>query len=173
MDKIILMGYMGAGKSTIGKILAQKIKFKFVDLDKVIEKNENLSVNEIFNLKGELYFRKIENAILKEVLNSEENQIISLGGGTPCYSNNIDLFKKDNFKTIYLNRSVENLVENLKGKKDKRPLLKNMDDLQLLEYISKHLFERSFYYNQSQIIINSDNKSKEEITDEIIQKIQL
>lgn len=173
MNKIFLMGYMGSGKSTIGKILANKVNFNWIDLDLLIEKKEGLPVKDIFKFKGELYFRKLENQVLIELLNSDENCIVSLGGGTPCYSNNIELLKKDAYTTIYLKRSIEYLSKKLHSKKNERPLIADKNEYELNDFIAKALFERSFFYNQSKYIINGDNKSKVEIANEIINLIQL
>ena len=87
--KIVLIGYMASGKSTIGKILAKELNLSFIDLDHYISDREQMSIPEIFNQKGEIYFRKIETKCLLEVLEKEQEFILSLGGGTPCYGNNM------------------------------------------------------------------------------------
>lgn len=91
MKKIILIGYMGCGKSTIGKLLAKSSDFEFEDLDFFIEKKLETSIETIFKTKGEIYFRKIENQYLVELLNSNEKMVLSLGGGTPCFTNNNEI----------------------------------------------------------------------------------
>ncbi|MDD3723627.1 MAG: shikimate kinase, partial [Lutibacter sp.] len=91
--KIVLLGYMASGKSAVGRILSEKLNIQFIDLDSFIEEKEQLSISEIFETKGEIYFRKIEGIYLQELLNSKESTVISLGGGTPCYGNNIDLIE--------------------------------------------------------------------------------
>ena len=171
MKKIILLGYMGSGKSTVGKLLSKTIDYKILDLDKVIETEQGLSISEIFEQHGEVYFRKLEHQILKEILKIEDNCIISLGGGTPCYANNMELLKNENIITIYLNCSVDELFERLNFNKSKRPLIANMDEAELKEYIAKHLFERSYYYNQAQIKINTNNKTRIEIVEEISKRL--
>ena len=167
MKKIILLGYMGSGKSTVGKLLSKSIGYNSLDLDKVIETAQGLSVSKIFEKHGELYFRKLEHQILKEILRTEDGAIISLGGGTPCYSNNMELFKDKNIITIYLSCSVDELFARLNFNKSKRPLIASMSDAELKEYIAKHLFERSVFYNQAQIKINCSGKTRENIVDEI------
>lgn len=171
MNKIILLGYMGSGKSTVGKLLSKSINYKSLDLDKLIENKENLSINNIFKEHGELYFRKLEHQILKETLKTNDNLIISLGGGTPCYANNMELFKDENIISIYLSSSVNELFERLKFNKSKRPLIANLNDDELKEFIAKHLFERSFYYNQSKVKIDTDGKTRLEIVEEIKNKL--
>lgn len=168
MRKIILLGYMGCGKSTIAIRLSKITNIHFVDLDKSIEERTNLSINEIFEQQGEIYFRKLEHEILVELLNSSENLIISLGGGTPCYANNHELLKGDTILSIYLKASVETLFERLVSNKNKRPLIANKSEDEMKEFIAKHLFDRSFYYNQAQYKLSIDGKSKDETTQEIL-----
>lgn len=171
MKKIILLGYMGSGKSTVGRLLSKSINYKSLDLDKLIENEQGLSINNIFKQHGELYFRKLEHQILKETLNTNGNYIISLGGGTPCYANNMELFKDENIITIYLNSSVNELFERLSLNKSKRPLIASMNDFELKEFIAKHLFERSFYYNQAKVKIDTNGKTRLEIVEEIKNKL--
>jgi shikimate kinase len=137
----------------------------------VIETDQGLAIREIFEKHGELYFRKLEHQVLKEILKTDDDAIISLGGGTPCYSNNMELFKDKNIITIYLSCSVDELFARLNFNKSKRPLIANMSDNELKEYIGKHLFERSVFYNQAQITINSNGKSREDIVGEIRNKL--
>lgn len=169
---ISLLGYMGSGKSHISKILSQKINFKLFDLDHEIISVHNLNIATIFKLKGEIYFRKEENRILKELLLSKNNCILSLGGGTPVYFNNIDLINEHS-ESVFLQTSVGNLTERLIKQKAKRPLIANIDDENLPEFIAKHLFERNPFYAKAKHIINTDHKSPEEIVDEIIKVLGL
>jgi shikimate kinase len=102
MRKIILLGYMGCGKSTIAKSLSKNSGIPFVDLDQYIEEKANLTINSIFEQHGEIYFRKLEHQAFVELLNSSEPLIIGLGGGTPCYANNHELLIGENVSSIYL-----------------------------------------------------------------------
>jgi shikimate kinase len=167
---VVFIGYMASGKSTLGKVLAQKLNYSFIDLDDYIEEKENTSVSNIFKTKGEIYFRKAETLHLKSILKSKNNIVLSLGGGTPCYSNNIELLLKvNNIKNIYLKASLLTLVERLKNEKTKRPLIAHIKTDELLtEFIGKHLFERTQYYNQAEIVISTDNKTELEIIEELI-----
>jgi shikimate kinase len=167
MKKIILVGYMGSGKSTIGKLLADKINFSSYDLDNRIEKDENLSISEIFEQKGELYFRKLERQVFESILDKNLNIVLSLGGGTPCYYDNHELLNSENVISIYLKASIETLFERLKTEKLTRPLLSNLDEKEKKEFIAKHLFERSFFYNHANYSISVDTKSPEMIVAEI------
>ncbi|MBP6183183.1 shikimate kinase [Flavobacterium sp.] len=168
MRKIILLGYMGCGKSTIANRLSKITNIPYVDLDKSIEERTNLSINDIFEQRGEIYFRKLEREVFIELLNAPDNLIIGLGGGTPCYANNHELLKGENISSVYLKASVDTLFERLVSNKSKRPLIANKTDDEMKEFIAKHLFDRSFYYNQAQYKVTIDGKSKDETTEDIL-----
>lgn len=167
MQKIILVGYMAVGKSTIGKILAEKRQMKWFDLDKIIESNVKLSVSDIFKEKGEIFFRKQEHLEFKKIINTEEQLVISTGGGTPCYANNHLLLNGNNVVSIYLYASIENLYNRLTHNTAERPLVANQTEEELKEFIAKNLFDRSYYYNQATFKINTDGKTPEDIIVEI------
>lgn len=169
---ISLVGYMGCGKSHISKILSEKINFKLIDLDKEISRRNKLTIPEIFEKKGEIYFRKLERETLEEILATEENLILSLGGGTPVYYNNMEIIN-NNSKSIFLRASIGTLTERLSKQKEKRPLIANISDENLPEFIAKHLFERNEYYNKALISINTDSREPEAIMNEIIEKLYL
>lgn len=168
MRKIILLGYMGCGKSTIAKILSKNIDVPFVDLDQYIEKKENLTINAIFEQRGEIYFRKLEHQAFVELLASSEQLIIGLGGGTPCYANNHELLIGENVSSIYLKASIQTLFNRLSLNKSKRPLLADKSDEELKEFIAMHLFERSFYYNQAQFTVSVDEKTVDQTVADIL-----
>jgi shikimate kinase len=168
MRKIILLGYMGCGKSTIANRLSKITNIPYVDLDKSIEERANLLIKDIFEQQGEIYFRKLEREVLIDLLNAPGNLIIGLGGGTPCYANNHELLKGDNILSIYLKASVETLFERLVSNKSKRPLIADKNEEEMKEFIAKHLFDRSFYYNQAQYKVIIDGKSKDETTQDIL-----
>ena len=169
--KILLVGYMGVGKTSLGKKLEKKVGFSCYDLDELIEKKENSTIETIFKNKGEIYFRKVEHNLFKTFIERDEDFILSLGGGTPCYANNHLLLQKDDVISIYLKASIETLVEKLKNKRAKRPLIKNLSKDELQEYIAKHLFDRNFYYQNAKFKVNIDGKKKKEIVEEILQLI--
>lgn len=164
--KIVLLGYMASGKSAVGKLLATTLKIKFIDLDAYIETCEKKSITTIFETKGEIYFRKKESEYLLELLNLSEDCIISLGGGTPCYGTNMEFIKK-NSKSFYLNSSINTIFNRLKGETSQRPLVATIGEDNLMEYIGKHLFERSVFYTKADEIISVNNKSIETIVEEI------
>ena len=170
--KVILLGYMGSGKSTISNILAGKLGIDTLDLDDYISKKENDSISNIFKNKGEIYFRLKENTYLNELLNSERSFVLALGGGTPCYANNIDLIKSMSI-SIYLKANINTLFNRLEKETANRPIISDLNDDKLIEFIAKHLFERAPFYEQADHIISIDNKSIDQIVDEIYQMEQL
>jgi shikimate kinase len=169
--KIILLGYMGVGKTSLSKKLSKKTGIPCFDLDEIIEKSENSSVASIFKDRGEVYFRKIEHQLFKDFIENKENFILSLGGGTPCYANNHLFLQNEDVISIYLKASIQNLTERLKNKREKRPLIKDLTEDDLQEYIAKHLFDRNYYYQNSKLSVVVDGKSKKEIVKEILELI--
>lgn len=164
---------MGSGKSVIGKKLSEVLNYNYLDLDDYIQLKENKSITEIFKSKGEIYFRKIESKYLDEVIVDKLNTVISLGGGTPCYSENMTKIKHaKNASSIYLKTSISVLAERLFSEKNHRPLISHIQEKEeLIEFIGKHMFERSPYYNQSDITIDTDQKSIDEVVESIVLKL--
>lgn len=169
MKKVILIGYMAVGKTTIAKLLSEKMGVKHVDLDNLIEKKTNLTVGELFKQKGEIYFRKVEHEIFKEVIQNDDNLIISTGGGTPCYADNYLFLNGNNSISIYLNASLPIILDRLRSEKKTRPLVANLSQEELKEFVAKHLFERSYFYNQATFKVAIDNKLPYVIVEEILQ----
>lgn len=165
--KIVLLGYMASGKSAVGKILAKKLNVQFIDLDSFIEEREQISIKEIFEMKGEIYFRKKEGEYLLELLNLNESSVISLGGGTPCYGNNMD-FIKNKAVSFYLKASIDTIFDRLKNETSQRPLVASIGTENLKEYIAKHLFERAPYYDKANHTISVNQKSVNQVIDEIL-----
>ncbi len=165
--KIVLLGYMGSGKSTIGKILAANLQLNFLDLDTYIEAAENKPIKAIFEAHGEIYFRKKEAACLREILQLEDNFVLSIGGGTPCYANNMQAIVEQTENSFYLKNSITELVKRLSSEKSERPLVQNITDDEMPEFIGKHLFERSYFYSQASHKVIGDEKSPEEVMLEI------
>ena len=162
---------MGSGKTLVSKELSILNNFKIFDLDTEISKQNNRSITEIFKEKGEIFFRKTEKEVLEKILSSEKNIILSLGGGTPCYYNNIDNINEKTI-SVFLKTNVKTLAQRLSSEKDKRPLIQNISNEDLPEFIAKHLFERNPFYNQAKITINTDNLSAREIAEEILTQIK-
>ncbi len=163
---ISLTGYMGSGKSTIGRKLARYFNFTFIDLDEYIISHEKKNIKDIFSEKGEIYFRKLEHSYLKEILN-QDHLVLSLGGGTPVYYNNMDLINEKSI-SFYLKLGPVELSKRLIKEKKHRPLISHLKDEDLTEFIAKHLFERAPYYEKAKYKIHNYKKSIEEICNEII-----
>ncbi|WP_212005869.1 shikimate kinase [Chitinophaga sp. HK235] len=163
--KIFLLGFMGAGKSYWGKQLADHWQLPYYDLDEVIVEAEEMAISDIFATKGEDYFREKESLLLRE-LSRQDNFLISCGGGTPCFQDNMD-FMNEHGITIWINPSLEAMVERLQRKKHKRPLIQDLDDEDLLDFVEKKMAERRPFYEQSRHIISSDNISLDTFTKNI------
>jgi len=168
MKKIVLVGYMGSGKSTIGKILSEKTGIPFFDLDEIIEKNTQKTISELFLEIGEIKFRKLEHETLNHFLATQFSFILSLGGGTPCYANNHLQLLKEGITSVYLKASLQELIRRLEPEKKHRPLIASKDGEDFQEFIAKHLFERSYFYNQAKYVVSVDAKTPAAIADEII-----
>lgn len=169
---ISLMGYMGTGKSHISRILGQKTTYKVIDLDTEIISRYGLSVSEIFKKKGEIFFRKLERDVLETILTTEKNVVLSLGGGTPAYYDNITLINEYS-TSFFLQTSVSVLAERLMKNKHKRPLITNTSNEDLPEFIAKHLFERNAFYHQAKFTINTNDKTPDEIATAIISIVKI
>lgn len=161
---------MGSGKTSIGKILSEALNLPFLDLDSEIEKEAKKSIPEIFNTKGEIYFRKLENQTLKKLLASNDSFVLATGGGTPCYGDSLNAMKQtDGVTTIYLRTPISVLSERLFIEKENRPLVSHIEtEDKLSEFIGIHLFERSHFYNQADIIIDTGKS----FPNEVVQKIR-
>ncbi|MEN8137001.1 MAG: shikimate kinase [Bacteroidota bacterium] len=168
MAVITLLGYMGSGKSTYGSLLAEKLGYSFVDLDDYIVDELKMSIAEIFQAKGEKWFREYESESLNKLIKSDGNILLSLGGGTPVYNNNMELINRYS-KSIYLNASVDTLYEYLKNARSKRPIIKDLSDVELYEFILKHLGKRREYYKMAKSSVITDKKTIEQIVDELEQ----
>ena len=148
-DKVFLIGFMGCGKTTFGRKLAKQLEWDFIDLDDYIESEQKSSIQEIFSAKGEAYFRGLESNALEEA-SKWDKTVISTGGGTPCFNNNISFINNIGL-SIYIKLSPEVLKSRLKGGKSKRPLIANLSDAELLSFIKNKLAERSGDYSKSEI----------------------
>ena len=145
--RFFLVGFMGSGKSYWGRQWAPQIGYDFYDLDEVIEMKENQPVLDIFENKGEDYFRLKEAELLRS-LAEHDNCIISCGGGTACFYDNIDWMNENGY-TIYLSAPPSYLLEKIKNEIDKRPLIKNFNEAEVLFFIEKKLKERLPFYEQA------------------------
>lgn len=169
---ISLLGYMGSGKSHVSKNLSKKLNFPLIDLDQKISEENLLSIPEIFQTKGEIFFRKEEKRVLENILNEEKDIILSLGGGTPVYYSNMDLINEKS-KSIFLRASVKTLTERVLLQKNTRPLIAKLNDDDVPEFIAKHLFERNPFYSKSHFTVDTDSKTANDISAEIIKLLKI
>tara|TARA_B100000212_G_scaffold337758_1_gene313183 strand:- start:477 stop:1004 length:528 start_codon:yes stop_codon:yes gene_type:complete len=169
VKSLILVGYMGCGKSTLGSLISEVNSLPFIDLDKYIELKENTSIVKMFDDNGELFFRKKERFYLEQIFMKPHPLIISLGGGTPCYFDNIDFLNlNDQVLTIFLKTSPKELAKRLYKKKDNRPMISHLkSEQELHDYIAKHLYERLPYYLKAKKTIITDKKTIKSLVDEI------
>ncbi|MDO3694447.1 shikimate kinase [Wenyingzhuangia sp. chi5] len=165
--KLVLLGYMGCGKSAISNALANSLNLKRIDLDDYIETKEGKTIADIFKENGEIYFRKLETTCLLELLDNEEAFILSLGGGTPCFGKNMEIINQKSI-SVYLSANIPTLVSRLLPEKAKRPLIARIADEELAEFIGKHLFERRHFYLQAKIAVSVDDKPVQTIANEIV-----
>lgn len=166
--QIVLVGYMGSGKSTVGRLLAEAMGLAFTDLDHYIESRESQSIPEIFEQRGELYFRKREHQLLKEFLEENQEGILALGGGTPCYAGNMDVVLEQTPHVFYLQLGVGQLVQRLAPEQQGRPLISHLSQEELPEFIGKHLFERNPFYDKAHHVIRIQDQKPEEVVQEIL-----
>jgi shikimate kinase len=154
---------MGVGKTTIAKQLSKRLNRPFIDLDEKIEQENSITIAKIFNQNGEAYFREKESAVLFKVIENNKNAIIALGGGTLINEKNVDVIL-DEGTLVFLDANVETLLKRLKKDTTKRPLLsKYQKEEELLNFIQSHRKERLLNYKKANVIIQTDNKSIDEI----------
>lgn len=158
---VFLIGYMGSGKSTVGKKLARILNYAFEDTDALIEKMTGKTIDEIFGSEGEAAFRMLEHSVIKSLTN-RINTVVATGGGAPCYYDNLDLMQQQGI-TVYLKLHPESIVKRLKQSKTRRPLLKYTDDDSLLPYVVRHLAQREEFYEKARIIFKGENADTEEL----------
>lgn len=161
MSLIFLIGYMGCGKSTLAKKLASKLSFEWLDTDAFIEKQEGLTISQIFTTHGESYFRSLELKLIQSI-DVTVPTVISTGGGLPCFNNLMEQLN-DIGTTIYLERSPKELFQRLNQGKSKRPLIANKSDEELLQFIEENLAKRNPIYRQSTFILGRDNQTVDRI----------
>jgi len=155
MGTTFLIGYMGSGKTTYGRLIAKEQKIPFVDLDSVIEEKYSKDVASLFEEMGESGFRKLEREALHEIAHLK-NTLIATGGGTPCFFDNMEFMNKMG-DTIYLRTSVRELRDRLKMSRTKRPLLNQQTNQELEAYIARMLEEREIYYLKAKFILDTDD----------------
>lgn len=165
--RIFLIGFMGSGKTHWGRLLATQLHLPFYDLDEVIVQMEGQSVAGVFEEKGEEYFRLVEKDLLEGIINDHPGLILSCGGGTPCFFNNIDLMKKEGI-VVWLNTSIETLTKRLLKEKVQRPIIKNISDDALYSFILKKMNDRRLYYEQADVHVEEDEATIDSLLQQIL-----
>ncbi len=165
---IFLIGYMGCGKSTIGRKLKQRLEWEVVDTDKIIEQNEGCSVAQIFETRGEEYFRELERGVVETLAKQSEDCIVSTGGGLPIWGDNMSMLN-DVGVTIYLNRTAENIASRLSANgRYKRPKLRGLNDEELVAFMSENISQRETTYKKAKLVIDAVPLTDDEILDMIV-----
>lgn len=153
--KIFLIGFMGSGKTTVGKKLASQMGYLFMDMDRVIEEESHTTISRIFDEKGEDEFRRLEHELIRRIVQMD-NVVISTGGGVPCFHNNMELINKNGL-SIYLKMKSEDLLKRLKGSKYERPLIRDLSPSELDQYITEKLKEREPHYLKSKYVVDGSH----------------
>lgn len=166
-----LIGYMGCGKSSIGREAARRLGWRFVDMDREVERMHGMSVAEVFARLGEAVFRKSERTVLEELAAGGEDVLVATGGGAPCCGDNMHLMQTSG-KTIYLKLSPEKLVLRLKPCNTNRPKLAGMDREQMLAYIRENLPAREGVYEQAAMTIDCDRLSDDAIASYVVEYVR-
>lgn len=154
---IFLVGFMGSGKTTLGRPLAGRLGYEFVDLDQAIEAGEGMTVREIFATRGEECFRLLERAYLQDILARKRDAVVSTGGGTPCFHDNMETMNGGGV-TVYLKLAPAMLASRLAKAKVSRPLLAGKSPEELLQYVSDTLAERETFYGQANVVVANPSR---------------
>lgn len=153
--KIFLIGFMGCGKSTMGKKLAVKLGYEFIDLDHQIEHSMGTTIAEYFSVHGEAAFRKLESETLK-TFDYPINAVIATGGGTPCFFDNTEWMNASGL-SIYIEMPAAALAKRLESGKEKRPLLRDLNEAEMIAFIQNKLSEREVFYKRALVTVNGIN----------------
>lgn len=168
---IFLIGFMGSGKTTVGKKLSKAGGLPFIDLDQLIVEQSGMDISDYFSLHGESSFREIETKALKSI-SLDQAMIVSTGGGTPCFNDNIQWMNERGI-TVYLQLPPRALLKRLSGKEvQSRPLLHGKSEDEILDFITKKLEEREAFYKCAKLIIDAQKTNPAQILDSIITKLQ-
>lgn len=153
--RVFLIGFMGVGKSTLGRLAAETLSVDFMDFDVLIEEHQEMSISEIFSAYGETYFRKLEHDLLREVIQTRDDFIMGTGGGLPCFHNNLEVMNEHG-QTIYLKASAEAIAERLWNSSGSRPLIANKSKEELATFVEETLGNRNKYYLRATHVLDVD-----------------
>ena len=170
--KVFLIGYMGCGKSTLGRKIAKATGYTFVDMDSTIEEREGASIADIFHYEGEEYFRAAERKLIEELSTQCGDMVISTGGGAPVWRDNVEYMNSAG-KTFYLRRTAEQIASRLSPHgRQKRPKLRGLNDEELVAFMTENMAEREPYYAKATYCIECKERSDAEIIEIILQQIK-
>ncbi|MBN2697484.1 MAG: shikimate kinase [Bacteroidales bacterium] len=165
VSRIFLTGFMGSGKTTLGRKLAKKLGYKFIDMDRYISGISGMTIPGIFSEYGEELFRKWESDVLKEII-KEEQVVVATGGGAPCHHDNMELMNQNGL-TLYLRLTPESIRDRLVRSRNERPLIKGKSGKELLVYITELLQKREKDYMQSGLVVDGINPDVEQLVENI------
>lgn len=172
MKKIFIIGYMGCGKSSLGRKLAKAGGMEFMDMDSIIEQREGASISDIFHYQGEEYFRDAERALIEELGTAEGDMVISTGGGAPAWQNNMELMNSLG-ATIYLRRTAQQIASRLSPHgRQKRPKLRGLNDEELVAFMTTNMAEREPFYSKAKYCVDCAERSDAELIDYILQIVK-
>ncbi|MDF3026685.1 MAG: Shikimate kinase [Fluviicola sp.] len=166
---IFLIGFMGSGKSTVGKLLAERLHLPFIDSDKEIEKTAGKTINEIFSGEGEEAFRRLEMTFLTQ-LSSSKPSVVAVGGGFPMLEGALELMHESGL-VIYLNTSLLTLIKRLKEEKQDRPLLRDLSDSEFHPFVEDLLSKRVHFYKQAKLIMPNERNSPNELVEKLVKEL--
>ncbi len=170
-ERLFLVGYMGCGKSSLGRKLARRLRCRLVDTDHLVEELEGASVSDIFRYEGEEHFRRQERRVLEELIALKEPLVIATGGGLPLWEDNMERMNGCGI-TIYISRSAEQIASRLSPYgRQKRPKLRGLNDEELVAFMRQNMAERSPWYEKSLLKVEGGHSSDEELVEEIVTRI--
>lgn len=167
VDKIFIVGYMGCGKSSLGRRLAHRLGAVFADTDAMVERREGASVSDIFRFEGEERFRQLEREALEETIASEGFSVVSTGGGLPVWGDNMECMNRAGL-TVYLRRTPEQIASRLSPYgRQKRPKLRGLSDEELVAFMHRNMAEREPFYARAQLVLECAGLSDDELIERI------
>ena len=172
MKKIFLIGYMGCGKSSLGRKLAKVANMEFMDMDSIIEQREGASISDIFYYQGEEYFRRAERCAIEDVVRNDGGSIVATGGGLPAWGDNMEWMTSQGV-TIYLKRSAENILSRLTAYgREKRPMFRGKSDEELILFMREQMALREPYYMSADIVVDCSVMSDADAVEYIVKKLK-
>lgn len=168
--KIFLIGYMGCGKSSLGRRLARRAGMRFVDMDSEIEQREGASISDIFRFEGEEYFRRVERDLIDTLAAEDGDMVVSTGGGAPVWGDNMERMNTAGM-TVYLRRTPQQIASRLSPHgRQKRPKLRGLNDEELVAFMTENMAEREPFYSRARLCIDCAERSDDELIEVILSK---